>query len=119
MRLLLRLPSILAALLAALALAAPAGAQGVDRCLAVSQAPSAVLPAALLPAALKASEARLTFIGHATWLIESAGGISIATDYNDYIRPTVHRHHEPCAHHALLHVPRSRNQAHPARMEPG
>lgn len=85
----LRLPSIVAVLLAALALAAPAGAQGVDRCLAVSRAPSPVLPAAFGLVALKASEARLTFIGHATWLIESAGGIRIATDYNDYVRPVV------------------------------
>jgi L-ascorbate metabolism protein UlaG (beta-lactamase superfamily) len=85
----LRLPSILAVLLTALALAPSAGAQGIDRCLAVSRAPSPVLPAAFDPVALKASEARLTFIGHATWLIESAGGIRIATDYNDYVRPPV------------------------------
>jgi L-ascorbate metabolism protein UlaG (beta-lactamase superfamily) len=36
---------------------------------------------------LKADEARLTFVGHATFLIESAQGISAATDYNDYVRP--------------------------------
>jgi L-ascorbate metabolism protein UlaG (beta-lactamase superfamily) len=29
----------------------------------------------------------ITFIGHATFLIESPGGIKIATDYNDYVRP--------------------------------
>lgn len=29
----------------------------------------------------------ITFIGHSTFLIESAGGIKIATDYNDYVRP--------------------------------
>jgi L-ascorbate metabolism protein UlaG (beta-lactamase superfamily) len=28
-------------------------------------------------------------VGHATWLIESAGGIRVATDYNDYVRPGV------------------------------
>ena len=38
---------------------------------------------------LKADEARLTFVGHATFLIESAQGISAATDYNDYVRPRV------------------------------
>jgi L-ascorbate metabolism protein UlaG (beta-lactamase superfamily) len=58
-----------------------------DRCLAVSQAPRLVVPAALRQASLQASEVRLTFVGHATWLIESAGGVKIATDYNDYIRP--------------------------------
>jgi L-ascorbate metabolism protein UlaG (beta-lactamase superfamily) len=47
------------------------------------------VPAALQLASLKESEVRLTFVGHATWLIESAGGIRIATDYNDYIRPQV------------------------------
>lgn len=29
----------------------------------------------------------LTFIGHATFLIASPGGVSIVTDYNDYVRP--------------------------------
>ena len=89
----LRLPSILttilAVLMAALASAVPAGAQIADRCLAVARAPSPVQPASFHPAALKASEVRLTFVGHATWLVESAGGISVATDYNDYIRPPV------------------------------
>jgi L-ascorbate metabolism protein UlaG (beta-lactamase superfamily) len=85
----LRLASILAVLLAAPVVMVPAEAQNVDRCLAISQAPSPVLPAAFRPVALNVSEARLTFVGHATWLIESAGGIRIATDYNDYIRPAV------------------------------
>jgi L-ascorbate metabolism protein UlaG (beta-lactamase superfamily) len=83
------LGSTLALLLAALAWIVPAEAQIADRCLAVSQAPSVVQPVSLRLAALKASEARLTFVGHATWLIESGGGVSIATDYNDYIRPAV------------------------------
>jgi L-ascorbate metabolism protein UlaG (beta-lactamase superfamily) len=33
-----------------------------------------------------AAEVRLTFLGHATWLIESPAGVRIATDYNDYLR---------------------------------
>lgn len=40
-------------------------------------------------AALASDEAALTFVGHATFLIESAGGITIATDYNDIVRPDV------------------------------
>ena len=32
---------------------------------------------------------RLTFVGHSTWLIESPGAVKIATDYNDYLRPSV------------------------------
>jgi L-ascorbate metabolism protein UlaG (beta-lactamase superfamily) len=66
-----------------------AGAQTADRCLAVSQAPARVQAAVFRPAALKPSEVQLTFVGHATWLIESAGGVKIATDYNDYVRPPV------------------------------
>ena len=37
-------------------------------------------------AALKAGGARLTFTGHATFVIETAGGVRVATDYNDYVR---------------------------------
>jgi L-ascorbate metabolism protein UlaG (beta-lactamase superfamily) len=68
---------------------APAVAQVADRCLAVSQAPRLVQPADFRPAALKPTEVRLTFVGHSTWLIESAGAVKIATDYNDYVRPAV------------------------------
>ncbi|WP_460448680.1 MBL fold metallo-hydrolase [Alsobacter sp. SYSU BS001988] len=39
------------------------------------------------PAALGVGQVGLTFIGHATFVIESPGGIRIATDYNDYLRP--------------------------------
>ncbi len=38
-------------------------------------------------AALGAGEIGITFVGHATFLLESPGGIRIATDYNDYVRP--------------------------------
>jgi L-ascorbate metabolism protein UlaG (beta-lactamase superfamily) len=75
---------------AAMLLSLPASAQMADRCLAVSQAPAPrIQPAQYKPAALEPTEARLTFVGHATWLIESPGGVKIATDYNDYIRPPV------------------------------
>lgn len=66
-----------------------AAAQVADRCLAVSQARPLVQPAALRLATLQPTEARLTFVGHSTWLIESAGAIRVATDYNDYVRPQV------------------------------
>ena len=72
-----------------LATAPAALAQAPDRCLALSRAPSLIQPAALQPIKLSPTEARLTFVGHATWLIESAGGIRIATDYNDYVRPAI------------------------------
>jgi L-ascorbate metabolism protein UlaG (beta-lactamase superfamily) len=40
-------------------------------------------------AALNTDQVRLTFLGHATFLIESPQLVRIATDYNDYIRPPV------------------------------
>ena len=71
-------------------------------------------------ASLSPAEVRLTFVGHATWLIESAGGVKIATDYNDYIRPpvvpdiaTMNRAHT--THYSLF--ARSRHQACAARLE--
>ena len=40
-------------------------------------------------AALNSEQVRLTFLGHAAFLIESPQLVRIATDYNDYIRPPV------------------------------
>lgn len=45
------------------------------------------IPAAFRPVAT-ADEIALTFVGHATFLLVSPGGIRIATDYNDYVRPS-------------------------------
>jgi L-ascorbate metabolism protein UlaG (beta-lactamase superfamily) len=67
----------------------PARAQQADRCLAVAEAAGQIMPANYRPAELKATEVRLTFVGHSTWLIESPGAVKIATDYNDYVRPSV------------------------------
>jgi L-ascorbate metabolism protein UlaG (beta-lactamase superfamily) len=39
------------------------------------------------PVALNSDQVRLTFLGHATFLIESPQLVRIATDYNDYIKP--------------------------------
>jgi L-ascorbate metabolism protein UlaG (beta-lactamase superfamily) len=64
-------------------------AQKADRCFAVAQAPRLVEPAAFQPVRLKETEVRLTYIGHSTFLIESPGGVKTATDYNDYVRPSV------------------------------
>lgn len=46
----------------------------------------AALPAHIVKASLKSDEARISFVGHATFLIESAKGVTAATDYNDYVR---------------------------------
>ncbi len=66
-----------------------ARAQQADRCLAVAETAGRIVPTNYRPAELKATEVRLTFVGHSTWLIESPGGVKIATDYNDYMRPAV------------------------------
>ena len=44
---------------------------------------------ASLRLALNADQIRVNYIGHSTFLIESPQGVRIATDYNDYVRPTV------------------------------
>jgi len=54
--------------------------------LVASGAPGAI-PAALRLAALGADQVRLTYVGHATFLIESPQLVRVATDYNDYVRP--------------------------------
>ena len=46
-------------------------------------------PGAVNLAALNSEQVRVTFLGHATFLIESPQLVRIATDYNDYIRPPV------------------------------
>jgi L-ascorbate metabolism protein UlaG (beta-lactamase superfamily) len=69
-------------------------AQANERCpRLVSSLPPLVLPTLLQPVSLRLAQSKpqkltsLTFIGHSTFLIESAAGIKIATDYNDYVRP--------------------------------
>jgi L-ascorbate metabolism protein UlaG (beta-lactamase superfamily) len=57
-----------------------------ESCLAFAQSPGQSL---VKKVALEPDEARVTFIGHATFLIESPKGVRIATDYNDYIKPPV------------------------------
>ena len=46
-----------------------------------------ILPAAFQPTALAPNEARITYVGHSTFLIESSKLVRIATDFNDYLRP--------------------------------
>jgi L-ascorbate metabolism protein UlaG (beta-lactamase superfamily) len=47
------------------------------------------LAASLRLAALAADQVRITYAGHATFLIESPQLVRIATDYNDWVRPPV------------------------------
>jgi L-ascorbate metabolism protein UlaG (beta-lactamase superfamily) len=46
-------------------------------------------PAAFRLAALEHDQVRITYVGHATFLIESPQLVRVATDYNDYVRPPV------------------------------
>jgi L-ascorbate metabolism protein UlaG (beta-lactamase superfamily) len=55
----------------------------------VAARPPALLPAAFTWTALNADQVRLTYVGHSTFLIESPRLVRIATDYNDYVRPSV------------------------------
>jgi L-ascorbate metabolism protein UlaG (beta-lactamase superfamily) len=43
----------------------------------------------ILPAVVNVDELALTFIGHATFLIETPAGLTVATDYNDYVKPSI------------------------------
>lgn len=66
-----------------LAMALPAGPAlaGVSRCLAIANKLPQAQFAAFSPAALTQGEVRLTYVSHSTFLIESAGGVRIATDF--------------------------------------
>jgi len=96
---------LIAAALLSLALAATAFAQSPDapvpkppaatpdmsqNCpgLVAADRPRAI-PAAFNLAALNADQVRITFVGHATFLIESPQLVRIATEYNDYVRPPI------------------------------
>jgi L-ascorbate metabolism protein UlaG (beta-lactamase superfamily) len=48
-----------------------------------------VWPASLRLAALVGDQARISYVGHSTFLIESPSLVRIATDYNDYVTPPV------------------------------
>lgn len=45
--------------------------------------------ASLRPIALESGTVSVTYVGHSTFLIESADGVRVATDYNDYVRARV------------------------------
>ena len=49
----------------------------------------ALTPASLRLAALNPDQVRITFLGHASFLIESPELVRIAADYNDYVKPPV------------------------------
>ena len=92
-----RLLRIGAVALAAAAIAPSARAQSTPQpkpemrrqCPGLVASQPALMPAALNVAALNPDQVRITFVGHATFEIESPQGVRIATDYNDFVRPPV------------------------------
>jgi L-ascorbate metabolism protein UlaG (beta-lactamase superfamily) len=69
---------------------APAKPEMMESCPGlVAARPPFVRPAAFRIAALERDQARLTYIGHSTFLMESPQLVRVATDYNDYVRPTM------------------------------
>ena len=57
------------------------------QCFPIALAPAQPIPAAFQPTALAAGTVRLTFLGHSSFLIESAGGATAVTDFNGMIIP--------------------------------
>jgi L-ascorbate metabolism protein UlaG (beta-lactamase superfamily) len=60
---------------------APAAAQTASRCMAIAHNIPRVQFVSLLPVQGAEGEVRITFVGHATFRIESPGGVVIATDF--------------------------------------
>ena len=80
------------ALLAGALFVVPSAAQDTEpeRCPRFVAAIPHFMPASFtVPVQAQEGEVRLTFIGHATFLIESPAGVTIATDYNDNVRPPI------------------------------
>jgi L-ascorbate metabolism protein UlaG (beta-lactamase superfamily) len=81
---------LITAILAVLSL--PAAAVATDdgsrdsECLAMAQAPLRAVPVRLRRTAAASEEVAITYAGHSTYLIDTPGGVRIATDYNGAYR---------------------------------
>jgi L-ascorbate metabolism protein UlaG (beta-lactamase superfamily) len=62
-------------------------APGLAQCFPIAGAQPKVMPAAFQQAALTAGTVQLTFLGHSSFWIESAGGATAVTDFNGMILP--------------------------------
>ena len=101
-------------------LIAPAAAQDAWRgseCLAMANAPPRVTPVALRRAAASTDEVAITYAGHSTYIIDTPGGVRIATDYNGVYRSgrlpdvaTMNRAHG--THYTLFPDPRIQHVLH-------
>ena len=63
-------------------------ASSLAQCFPIAGAEPEVVPAAYRQAALAAGTVRLTFLGHSSFWIESAGGATAITDFNGMIIPS-------------------------------
>jgi L-ascorbate metabolism protein UlaG (beta-lactamase superfamily) len=57
------------------------GSARASDCLATAENPARVIRSAVAPAQLTERQVSITYVDHSTFLIESAGGVTIATDY--------------------------------------
>jgi L-ascorbate metabolism protein UlaG (beta-lactamase superfamily) len=79
----LRSLSVVLAFLGALIVSAAAqDASHGSECLAMANAPPRATPVSLRRTAAKADEVAITYAGHSTYMIDTPGGVRIATDYN-------------------------------------
>jgi hypothetical protein len=62
-------------------------APGLAQCFPIAGVRPELVPAAFQPAALAAGTVRLSFLGHSSFWIESAGGATVVTDFNGMILP--------------------------------
>lgn len=68
-----------------IALAVPGLAEAL--CIPVAQAPLRAIPASYSLAAVRPGTIGLTYLGHSSFIIETAAGVTAVTDYNGYIKP--------------------------------
>ena len=60
---------------------------GLAQCFPIAGTMPTVIPAAFQQAALAAGTVQLTFLGHSSFLIESARGATVVTDFNGMVLP--------------------------------
>ena len=78
-------------------------------------------PASRRPGRRPTATVKLTYAGHSTYVIETPGGVRIATDFSGVLRhrpAAARRHHEQGAPHPLHRLPGSRHRTCAARLEP-
>lgn len=86
-----RLSAVLLLVIATLTAAAPLSPASAQQCVGLASMPSRSLvqPASMRLVQRNQGPITLTFVGHATFLIESPQNVKIVTDYNDYVRTPV------------------------------